>query len=236
MKKAFTLIELLIVVAIIALLISILLPALQKSREAARQVYCLNNVRQMLVAASCYTDSNNGKYPIAYQYDDNWNEFAWDFFIIYDQNRCEPGWLWQGNTIPKIQECPSCSQDKNWGRPYTGYNYNTSYIGGRFMNGEFKECAKIDQIQDPVKCVVFGEGQYYDGPTNYMRAPLASAADGGAFSGVGTQGYRHNRRTNAGFADGHAESWAKRYRPTSSLDGACLLGFLSEDNSLYDLE
>lgn len=62
-KKAFTLIELLVVISIVALLISILLPALGKARKAARIMQCLAHTRQQMTAYSMYAIDNKSAWP-----------------------------------------------------------------------------------------------------------------------------------------------------------------------------
>lgn len=61
--RAFTLVELLVVIGIIAVLISILLPALGQVREKSRQTKCLSNLRQLAMAAIAYSSENAGAMP-----------------------------------------------------------------------------------------------------------------------------------------------------------------------------
>jgi prepilin-type N-terminal cleavage/methylation domain-containing protein/prepilin-type processing-associated H-X9-DG protein len=64
-RQGFTLIELLVVIAIIAVLIALLLPAVQAAREAARRAQCVNNLKQIALAALNY-ESGNGSFPIGW--------------------------------------------------------------------------------------------------------------------------------------------------------------------------
>src|SRR5437763_10493078 len=62
-RRAFTLVELLVVIGIIALLISILLPALSKARESANAIACGSNVRQLMMGFRMFSNEHRGILP-----------------------------------------------------------------------------------------------------------------------------------------------------------------------------
>jgi len=77
-QKCFTLIELLVVVAIIAVLVAMLLPALQEARYKAKDVVCITNIRSMFLANMMYVEDNAGWLPIIYYtYNNGQNDLRW---------------------------------------------------------------------------------------------------------------------------------------------------------------
>lgn len=79
-KPGFTLVEVLVVVGVIAILISLLLPALSKARQTARQIQCLSNVRQIAAANLMYASDNKGSLPALIFDGSNW-PIGYTFFL-----------------------------------------------------------------------------------------------------------------------------------------------------------
>ena len=92
---AFTLIELLVVISIIAILVSILLPALAKARELANRAVCMANVRGIIQSVLTYSQSNNGVFPV-----------IWSANGSYDN---EPSTPWRANAF-KAATAPALVQ------------------------------------------------------------------------------------------------------------------------------
>ncbi len=121
--RGFSLVELLVVIAVIALTLAILIPALGKARSAARRLGCASNLRQINMALNMYLDSNENKFPCA-----------------EDPVSTRPYyWLWMGRGWRSFIEpylaagidanCPSvllCPQDRMAREKYEGTSYSYS--------------------------------------------------------------------------------------------------------------
>ncbi len=246
-EKAFSLLELLVVIAVIGTLTAVLVPALAIARQQGRGLVCRSNLRQFMVAAQIYTQDNDGFFPIAYLFRISHPlvvSYAWDFTSTKDWDagteQVSPGVLWQGETNEKIQQCPSFSGAGNWlSDPYTGYNYNTSHIGGFGSGAAFVPSARESDVRAPYGCAAFGDGGIESGANKFMRSPWPTERDGFSERYAGTQHYRHLGRTNIAWCDGSASSTPLLFTETDAAgidriaEGT---GFLSADNSAYDLK
>lgn len=98
-RNAFTLVELLVVIAIIGILVSLLLPAVQAAREAARQVQCRNNIKQLALAAHNYESAN--RYFPGYAGESD------PFLVVFDNRRRREemrGWNWIAKCLPFLEQ------------------------------------------------------------------------------------------------------------------------------------
>src|SRR5947207_2672352 len=105
-RRGFTLIELLVVIAIIAVLIGLLLPAIQKVRESASRLKCQNNLKQIGLALQLY-ESANGRFPPAYLTTNPYANGTVDGIRYGDDNRNgPPGWAWGTLLLPYLEQDP----------------------------------------------------------------------------------------------------------------------------------
>ncbi len=124
-KVGFTLIELLVVVAIIAVLVAMLLPALSQARQSAKIVICKNNLRQIELAFSMYTNENNDVLP-AWRM--NWGDW---YYVLWKTRLGPNGTVGHYLDDPGVGLCPS--RNPHWSTE-SDYRYRmwTTGIGPNY--------------------------------------------------------------------------------------------------------
>ena len=229
MRRGFTLIELLVVIAIIAILAAILFPVFAQAKESAKKTQCISNQRQLGLAWTMYAGDADDRACLSYYQDGG---VAWDFRFDALDGKPQLGLLGPYTKAGALNACPSFHPSTNWDRPFTGYAYNATYIGGDPALAGHPE-ASLSQIADPVGTVVFTDAGYFPKgstvgvlPHNYLRAPSDP------FFGIGTVDFRHLGAASVDYADGHARATRTIYLPRP---GAPTVGALSADDSAYDL-
>jgi len=147
----FTLVELLVVIGVIAVLISILLPALSKARESARRVACASNLRQWGQICYLFANDHRGKFPAAYRMSISRGLYCSNLRTNDGPNGKSDEWETWGTSLDTLKQyglveglllCPSRAANLNWtvvtdnGSDWWG-NYvrtNYMYMGGLTTN------------------------------------------------------------------------------------------------------
>ncbi len=154
-SRGFTLVELLVVVAIIALLVSILLPTLGKAKEQARTVMCMSNIRGLGVSFSFYTTENNNWLPAGCGI--GGDAPTWDFILqpYYD--------------VFGLLQCPSDRLVRRWDyygvlkenrhpRSYA-INRDVTWMGPSVWDPDCWpfQVRKVSEVTDPSDTILLGE-------------------------------------------------------------------------------
>lgn len=206
--RAFTLVELLVVIGIIVILISLLVPSVALARRAARQAQCASNLRQWAIAVNMYAQTNDGWLPRRGQgiqptqtiawYDDWFNELPPYFHEHSYLDLANAGQL-PGPDSANIWVCPEAVGSPN------SHGYFFSYAMNMALSP--RDAVYPDRITrvGSLSTMVF----MADGPTgNCSTVPFqGNAGAPSSFNPVP----RHNGRVNIAFLDTHVAGFTAAY-------------------------
>ncbi len=215
-RTGFTLIELLVVISIIAILASMLLPAVGMIRDMANQQKCAGNLRQMAMGNIAYASENEGL-PVPLQVDDvrfmllpGWGDKSWEAFGKYWEFLDITHPTWGGGQffaeIPKNRWCPNVPQD---GREFTSFDFWPK-LGGVYVYGmeswnAFASIGEatfpIDKIPGKAELVMFGDGTGVINNTGNANNGTLNNQD--IAGNWGEVVYRHRDKSAAAYWDGH---------------------------------
>ena len=229
--KFFTLIELLVVIAIIAILAGMLLPALSGARNKAREAACKNNLKQLALGMSMYTDSYRGMYPTARGKNGSrvrWQNLLGDFINGSVEDVTQGSDAGSGNKIVnKSLICPSITQsefqldnsafpgEKRQNYLRTGsYGYNWAAYGPFELDSTVIRNFPVNgaKIKTQSSTIMLGDGfgdykQAQNRPHAYtLDGPTLLNGRWGTSDGQTPADPRHSKRFNAAFGDGHVQA------------------------------
>lgn len=169
-RGGFTLVELLVVVAIIGTLVGLLLPAVQSARESARRTECQSNLKQMSLGLLNYAETNKSFPP---SYTDN--NPAWNSSIAADQNL--PALAWSSYLLPFIGNqsiydsimTQTANGTLNWQSSLTGWStvVPASTVAVAQLSIKTYECPSNQRYLRPHASVSVGGTSYPVGKINY---------------------------------------------------------------------
>jgi len=222
-RSGFTLVELLVVIGIIAVLIGVLLPALNKARAAANRAVCLSNIRQLGMGILMYCNNNGGWFPTcAYwaenpgyeQYPDDW--IYWQANRNLDDSPIAKLLNARGERFKALLRCPADNFDGR--KPRAGivagqgpYLYSYGMNDGLAANVKgFSARSKITIWRAQSQKILLTESfeQYNTAAVWSAAAELAWRHGSGRSRGAnifGEPGKKMGTNVSAVFLDGHAE-------------------------------
>jgi prepilin-type processing-associated H-X9-DG protein/prepilin-type N-terminal cleavage/methylation domain-containing protein len=223
-RRAFTLVELLVVIGVVALLISILLPVLGKARESARTVKCQSNLRQLGIATQMYVGAYKGYLP--YPTTTFGESALWfnalDPFLAAKQGRPGATGVAAGRAYKTYKQCVvwetfegerdsgAQSDTKEFARTYkmnTHLRWNNITRLPPTSSTFVVAPARFTDIREPARFVYLGDGISLD-----YTGQIPSQWESGQFSmevndpSEANPALRHQKGANILFVDGHVET------------------------------